>query len=200
MGDLISDSAVGLARQGAQHARLALAADVLAALERRGTGLQGAAQRAWARRVQLHREALAQLQDEAVADADTGDRRTHADQPSAIADLLARLAVDDQADHTRLAPAPLKTARLFAPQWAQLRLETRVAAALAEQPADAGPLNSHHLIAQSLRLLQAESPAYLQHFLAWGEGLLRLEQAVEQLDKQLGERGGARRRDSGKRR
>ncbi|MDY0073093.1 MAG: DUF2894 domain-containing protein [Thauera sp.] len=158
------------------HPQLVLAADVLAGLERRGAGLQGVAQLAWARRVQQRREALAQLQTDAGRASVCATRHS---QSSPFPALLAQLGSTPQAERSPVPATPLKAVRLFASQWEQLRLEARLAAALAGGPVDAGPLNSHHLIVQSLRRLQVESPAYLQHFLAWGEALLRLEQQLE---------------------
>lgn len=180
MAEMVMRDARPTDRTG-NHPRIALATDVLAGLERRGAGLQGVAQLAWARRVQQRREALAQLQTAAASKA--GVSTTRRPQSSACSSpfpaLLASLGSTPQAERSQVSATPLKAVRLFASQWAQLRLEARLAAALAGGPVDAGPLNSHHLIVQSLRRLQVESPAYLQHFLAWGEALLRLEQQLE---------------------
>ncbi len=51
----------------------------------------------------------------------------------------------------------------------------RIDNALNQVPSDAGPLNSHRLVSQALRTLQALSPAYLEHFANHVDALMALE-------------------------
>ncbi|WP_367068214.1 DUF2894 domain-containing protein [Oryzisolibacter sp. LB2S] len=60
--------------------------------------------------------------------------------------------------------------------WTRLSAEERLRQALAQVPAQAGPLNSHHLVHRALMLMQAASPEYLQRFVPYVDALLALEQ------------------------
>ena len=60
--------------------------------------------------------------------------------------------------------------------WTRLSAEERLRQALAQVPAQAGPLNSHHLVHRALMLMQATSPEYLQRFVPYVDALLALEQ------------------------
>ena len=71
----------------------------------------------------------------------------------------------------------LRSVRGFRQSWSRIRAEQRVALAVQRGPENAGPLNSHSLVLQSLALMQSLSPEYLQHFLAQVDSLLWLEQA-----------------------
>lgn len=73
-------------------------------------------------------------------------------------------------------PAPLKSVTAFQHTWSRLRAEQRLRQALAQVPAQAGPLNSSHLVHQVLREMHRLSPAYLDAFMAHVDTLLRLEQ------------------------
>ncbi|MFT3957320.1 MAG: DUF2894 domain-containing protein [Piscinibacter sp.] len=75
------------------------------------------------------------------------------------------------------APAPLKAVAAFKGTWSRLRAEQRLRQALAQVPAQAGPLNSSHLVHQVLREMHQLSPAYLDAFMVHVDTLLRLEQA-----------------------
>ncbi|MDX5297867.1 MAG: DUF2894 domain-containing protein [Gammaproteobacteria bacterium] len=57
----------------------------------------------------------------------------------------------------------------------------RIAQALAQSPADAGPLNSHRLVIRSLNTLQSISPDYLNRFVGYVDTLMALEQAAARL-------------------
>ena len=74
--------------------------------------------------------------------------------------------------------AELKAVQQFGQRWALLRTTQQLSRSLAQAPDQAGPLNSHRLMLQTLQRLQALSPAYLQQFLAHAEALLWLEQAA----------------------
>ena len=60
--------------------------------------------------------------------------------------------------------------------WTRLSAEERLRQALAQVPAQAGPLNSHHLVHRALMLMQATSPEYLQRFVPYVDALLALDQ------------------------
>lgn len=73
------------------------------------------------------------------------------------------------------APPELKSLRPFRRSWAKLNAEQRLHQAKALVPANAGPLNSHQLVHQSLQLMRELSPEYLQHFMAHVDALLWLD-------------------------
>jgi hypothetical protein len=52
------------------------------------------------------------------------------------------------------------------------------------KPANAGPLNSHALVLQTLSLMRDLSPDYLRRFVAGVEALQWLERASEQLPRE----------------
>jgi hypothetical protein len=66
----------------------------------------------------------------------------------------------------------------FREAWTSNRIQQQVEQAVARRPANAGPLNSHVLVLQSLSVLRAVSPEYLRHFLAHVEALQWLEHSV----------------------
>lgn len=74
-------------------------------------------------------------------------------------------------------PGELAAARRFRAAWSLARAQDQVGLAVARRPANAGPLNSHALVLESLGLMQALSPEYLRRFLAQVESLQWLEQA-----------------------
>lgn len=77
------------------------------------------------------------------------------------------------------APAELKTLSRFRSTWARLSARQRLAQVRAQVPDNAGPLNTQQLVHRSLSLMQAQSGAYLEHFMAHLDALLLLEQALE---------------------
>jgi hypothetical protein len=72
----------------------------------------------------------------------------------------------------------LASARRFRQSWESGRSLERVQQALERRPANAGPLNSHALVLQSLDAMRELSPAYLRRFLLHVESLQWLEQAA----------------------
>jgi DUF2894 family protein len=68
----------------------------------------------------------------------------------------------------------------FRRSWANGRAQERVAAATARKPRNAGPLNSHMLVLQSLDMMQALPGDYLRRFLTHIETLQWLETAQAQ--------------------
>lgn len=80
-------------------------------------------------------------------------------------------------------PHELPSARRFRQAWDGLRLLQQVDQAVAARPANAGPLNSHALVLQSLELMRGLSPDYLRRFVSALETLQWLEQARDQLPR-----------------
>lgn len=78
----------------------------------------------------------------------------------------------------------LASARRFRQAWTRRRSLEQVQRAVARAPANAGPLNSHALVLQSLALARELSPAYLRRVLAQVESLQWLERAREKYPMQ----------------
>ena len=78
-----------------------------------------------------------------------------------------------------LATRELASARRFRQAWIGLRAADRVDQALARRPRNAGPLNSHALVLQTLATLQAISPGYVRRIVDLVETLDWLERAGE---------------------
>lgn len=114
--------------------------------------------------------------------------------PSPLAALLATMAQHARADEPAGAAPPvapgappatqagalgeLRSVRRFSATWTRLAADHRLAQSLEHVPANAGPLNSQHLVHQALAAMREASPAYLGRFLAHVDALLWLEQAA----------------------
>lgn len=72
----------------------------------------------------------------------------------------------------------LPSVRRFRHAWTRVRAQDQVAQAVARRPAQAGPLNSHALVLQSLAMMRELSPEYLRRFVEHVETLQWLEQAA----------------------
>lgn len=70
----------------------------------------------------------------------------------------------------------LASVRRFRSAWARSRSQDRLAHAGLRRPSNAGPLNSHALVLQTLELLQQLSPEHLRHVLVQVESLQWLEE------------------------
>jgi hypothetical protein len=92
-------------------------------------------------------------------DAPTASPRPSAASPSALS-----------------APPELKALSYFRSTWSRLSTEQRLAQSAAKLPENAGPLNSQHLVHQSLVLMRELSPGYLERFIAHVDALLWLDQ------------------------
>ncbi len=149
---------------------------------------------ALARRAASHQGEARRLLDEKLARLrSAGERKlpvaapAAADMPhGALAGLLAYIASQDDA------AGELKTARQHRGTWTRLQLDLRLTQALAQVPANAGPLNTQRLLNQALQLMRDTAPQYLQHLMAHAEALLWLDQA--QLPGARGNRARAVRR------
>lgn len=105
------------------------------------------------------------------------------DHPSPLSDLLRHIAQQTAQDITVDSArneedhADLKSLRYFRARWSKLSTDQSVAQSLATGPSNAGPLNSHSLILQSLTLMRDIAPEYLTRFMTYANALLWLEQA-----------------------
>lgn len=70
----------------------------------------------------------------------------------------------------------LKTLTQFRSTWSRLSADRRLTQSQATVPLNAGPLNSHHLVDRSLRLMRDVSPEYLNRFMSYVDALLGLDQ------------------------
>lgn len=115
-----------------------------------------------------------------------GDCRGIQRRNSPLAELLAEIGQDMPAapagfpalDASRdiQAPGELKALSYFRSTWSQLNVEQQLAQALAQAPANAGPLNSHRLALQALAQMRDISPDYLKHFMSYIDTLFWLDQ------------------------
>ncbi|MGE0013247.1 MAG: DUF2894 domain-containing protein [Azoarcus sp.] len=71
----------------------------------------------------------------------------------------------------------LKSMRYFRSTWSTLSVDRQLSHSLAQAPENAGPLNSHFLVLQSLTLMRDIAPEYLTQFMSYVDALLWLEQA-----------------------
>lgn len=97
---------------------------------------------------------------------------------SALVDRLGRVpASAPSATSLPVATRPLRAVAAYQGTWSRLRAEQRLRQALAEVPAQAGPLNSSHVVHRALQTMHALSPEYLDAFMSHVDTLLALEQA-----------------------
>jgi len=80
------------------------------------------------------------------------------------------------------APVPgnapeLKTLTYFRSTWSRLSADRLLTQSRKKVPQNAGPLNSQHLVHQSLTLMRELSPAYLSRFMAYVDALAWMDQA-----------------------
>lgn len=74
-------------------------------------------------------------------------------------------------------PDELKSMTYFRSTWSQLSVDQQLAQALAQVPDNAGPMNSHLLALQSLKLMNDVAPDYLKRFMSYLDALFWLDQA-----------------------
>ena len=105
------------------------------------------------------------------------------DRQSPLAELARHIAqYSHERDETGLAENPgphpeLKAIRNFRDIWSTLSVDKQVRQAIEQAPENAGPLNSHGLVLQSLALMRDISPDYLKRFMSYADSLLWLDQA-----------------------
>ena len=116
-----------------------------------------------------------------AAAAAPAPRERPADSPLAALNQAIRQAQAARVVAAPGEPAPdpdeLASVRRFRQAWDIDRTLAQVERAIARQPAQAGPLNSHMLVVQSLAMMRELSTDYLRHFLVHVETLQWLEQA-----------------------
>jgi len=115
----------------------------------------------------------------ALQAGDNGDPQTEPEgdrlttllrQQQARLDAFGAGPVDDEQRRR-----PLKAARHLLAAQARLHTRHRIRQAFVEAPSNAGPLNSHRLVAQALERLGDLAPGYLEHFARHMEVLMALE-------------------------
>ena len=74
-------------------------------------------------------------------------------------------------------PAAPKELAYFRNTWSKLNAERQLTQALSQAPENAGPLNSHLLVLQSLKAMRETSPEYLRRFMSYVDALLWLDRA-----------------------
>ncbi|MBJ7515426.1 MAG: DUF2894 domain-containing protein [Stenotrophomonas sp.] len=95
----------------------------------------------------------------------------------AAADGLAGLVRQLEAGSISLPHYPqLPALQPMRDAWQQLHADSRLRIALEQTPAEGGPLNSTVLVHRMLDAMQALSPEYLRHFIAYADTLAWLEQ------------------------
>lgn len=99
---------------------------------------------------------------------------------SPLAELNAYIRAASPGHEEGAARPELASVRRFRSAWSSRRAQDRLAQASTRRPANAGPLNSHALVLDSLALMREVSPDYLQRFLAQVESLQWLERAAAQ--------------------
>ena len=151
-----------------------------------------------AKRALQHRGAARRILDGKLADAlaTYRERFEHAitritkhagleknERLSPLAELARHIAHHSpDYDETGLADDPvshpeLKTIRNFRNTWSTLSVDKQLRQAIEQAPENAGPLNSHGLVLQSLALMRDISPDYLKRFMSYADSLLWLDQA-----------------------
>jgi hypothetical protein len=78
-------------------------------------------------------------------------------------------------------PAPTQTPpslEYFRRTWSRLKADDRLAQARTSLPANAGPLNSHHLVHRALATLHELAPTYFEHVIGHVDDLLWIEAAT----------------------
>lgn len=145
------------------------------ALERRAATQEGEVRR-------LLDERLAQLVNACAEDLGTTITPPDTRPCSALAELIghiaSRAAQDSEPASDAAALAVPSDTSIFADirqVCAEVRTESQLRQALADAPADAGPLNSASLVHRALTRMRDLSPDYLEHFVAYVDALSALE-------------------------
>jgi len=107
------------------------------------------------------------------------------DSRESLGDLVRTMAqhASDPGD-TRLqgptgSPTELKSIKYFRNTWSKLSADKQVTQALGQAAKNAGPINSHRLVLQSLALMRDISPDYLNRFVSYVDTLICLDQRSE---------------------
>lgn len=147
---------------------------VLEAMAHRVARQQGEARRQLMARVEA---LMSEPPVQAGSAATTAPMPAHA-QLSQLVARLNRHAGGAVATPARMAaPPPLKSVAAFQGTWSKLRVEQRLHQALAQVPAQAGPLHTARIVSRALETLHELSPAYLDAFMTHVDALQWMEQA-----------------------
>jgi hypothetical protein len=196
-----AEAALNALRERGAHRLAPVRFRYIAALARRAASHQGQARRMLDAKLaqvladygQQHAGATHQGDDDATLAASPGQAQPLAelnrhiaqqalgavgplDVAGRTAGLAAAQAEGSAVDH-EAAPTELKALRYFRASWSQLSVDQQLSQSLAKFPENAGPLNSHRLVLQSLQLMHQLSPAYLHQFMGYVDALLWLDQA-----------------------
>lgn len=101
--------------------------------------------------------------------------------PGALTAPVAQATAAPSWPRPAKASPELASAARFRQAWSHVRAQDSVSQALAQRPAQAGPLNSHALALQSLSLMNALPAGYLRRFVAHLEALQWLEAIAPQV-------------------
>lgn len=147
---------------------------VLEAMARRVAQQQGEARRQLLARV----EALMSESPGQARSAEAAAPMSHHGELSQLVARLNRHAGGTKATPVGMAaPQPLKSVVAFQGTWSTLRVEQRLRQALAQVPAQAGPLHSARIVSRALQTLHDLSPAYLDAFMTQVDALRWMEQS-----------------------
>lgn len=156
----------------------------LEVLSRRASTQQGPVRRVLdgklAQTLAAYTQKLEQRQN--AANPATGAPPNH---PGPLGELVQYLAQHNPANGDGLtgelpgARPELKVVRNFRGTWARLSAERQVTQALSQAPQNAGPINSHRVVLQSLALMRDIAPDYLNHFMTYVDTLLCLDEAQQ---------------------
>ncbi|MCM2338516.1 MAG: DUF2894 domain-containing protein, partial [Lysobacter sp.] len=141
------------------------------ALERRAATQEGEVRR-------LLDERLAQLVNACAEDLGTTITPPDTRPRSALAELIGHIASRAAQDSVPASDAAALAVPSDTPVFAdirqvcaEVRTESQLRQALADAPADAGPLNSASLVHRALTRMRDLSPDYLEHFVAYVDAL-----------------------------
>lgn len=118
-------------------------------------------------------ELLAYISQQAHAHQDSA----HPGSAPAAANLDSRPKAKNSSPSRSRQTPELKSVTYFRNEWSKLRTEQQLTQTLAQAPANAGPMNSQHLVLRSLQIMRDIAPDYLQGFMSYIDTLIWLEHA-----------------------
>lgn len=142
----------------------------IVALARRVSGHEGEARRILDEKLAGALDDYARCVAQAAGASEAGAAPAPADGLTTLVDLLSAngAALQDAA-------GDMAVLDYFRGLWAELRVGRELRQALENVPENAGPLNSLHLVHQSLMLMHDLAPGYLRHFLSYADTLSWME-------------------------
>ncbi|AZG08510.1 DUF2894 domain-containing protein [Pigmentiphaga sp. H8] len=140
------------------------------ALARRASGHEGEARRVLDEKLAGVLDDYARCVEQAAGAGEAVAAPVPADGLTTLVDLLSAngAALQDAA-------GDMAVLDYFRGLWAELRVGRELRQALENVPENAGPLNSLHLVHQSLMLMHDLAPGYLRHFLSYADTLSWME-------------------------